>query len=63
MTFARYIGWQVSSFGTTLRTFGHERPQKLVKACDLLGVDDWDENDFARWENSQKRDFTVNGYR
>lgn len=47
---------QVSSFSTNL-----EKGKKID--FDLVnGTEGWDENDFSRWENSLRRDFTINGY-
>ncbi|KAL2611033.1 hypothetical protein R1flu_022725 [Riccia fluitans] len=56
---------EVSSFSTELRTKkkeGSVRPKRLTTTDVVVrGTEGWDERDFARWENSMKRDFTING--
>ncbi|OAE35569.1 hypothetical protein AXG93_2841s1020 [Marchantia polymorpha subsp. ruderalis] len=56
---------QVSSFSTQLRNKKKEviaKPKKVSSNDTVVrGTEGWDERDFARWENSMKRDFTING--
>lgn len=46
---------QVTSFSTHLES-------KRIDYDQVSGTEGWDENDFSRWENSLRRDFTINGY-
>ncbi|KAG0570754.1 hypothetical protein KC19_6G185100 [Ceratodon purpureus] len=46
---------EVSSFSTNL-----EKGKKIDLDL-VIGTEGWDENDFSRWENSLRRDFTING--
>ncbi|KAL3682227.1 hypothetical protein R1sor_000249 [Riccia sorocarpa] len=56
---------EVASFSTQLRTKKQEgsvKPKRLTSNDVVVrGTEGWDERDFARWENSMKRDFTING--
>ncbi|KAG6547787.1 hypothetical protein Mapa_010601 [Marchantia paleacea] len=56
---------EVSSFSTQLRNKKREglaKPKKVSSNDTVVrGTEGWDARDFARWENSMKRDFTING--
>ncbi|CAM6089105.1 unnamed protein product [Calypogeia fissa] len=55
---------EVSSFSTNLRNKKQDRGksgERVPKDAIIDGTEGWDDRDFARWENSLKRDFTING--